>query len=1498
MERNGPIDTDDLLSRLVWGAHAHRQFPAIEGPTVLPEPPISVEDEEKDASAMAVDGAEIGSSNVQKIAPLRRLFPGHRLYQTHRGPRLASDIRHTTIYNAVHAMRLGTTQLPYHLQFPIQNYPKFHQLARRRGHMGEVFFIQYDRTGNRIFTGSDDWLIKIWSARTGLLVQTLRGHKGAITYICLDPTNRYLASASEDNSIRIWSLATYATVAVIQAAHTKPVVELSWSSAPQINAVVSTALDGVIKVWEFRSPPPGKQGDIETLLGRDTSLRFRDSMLECNNSPCQSGPLSPCGTRALVSCKDGSVRILALNPLRQLQRIVAHNSNVPTTAWSHNTSRFLTASDDGTAKVFEYLNSEKGWVLLYTLSVLEIHAPGPKPKMYEARWSLNDDYIILVYQRTPLQQNRQIKVFCAHTGRLLGSLEGHDNDIHAMDVHPLDHRIIATGGYDQKIIFWNLETLRPAAELFLPNYEDEESPILAISFSPDGTQIAVSDLIGTFTLFGIGPTDTFKGPTEQFFMTDYQETTMDGNGYVVDTETQLAPHMTPRTVLCFRGGRSHDIPYVLPPLRDPSTEVPLDELTVEAQQRAEAAQEEDMAYNVGEPHLGGPVAVPQVGLGVGLPGQPGAEQPVAARTRGGQPPVANTPAAAVASPARPAVARANAPAMSRAATAVMPATTAAATANNGSGNFTRLRRNNTATAPAAPAPAAASGEARRPPRRAASRGVSALLEMNQDIDEASRQAILDLEDELEEDFSDIEAYGDDESISEEDQAERDNFDLYWSGDEATSHFKSPGDRRNMRESSRLSSRTSGPSAAVGTRSSANSRRVLEEDSDEDYGRPRRPKPRPHQMPQPSPSPTPIINLDSNGSPIPKRSRGRPPKASTLLQRAITAAQLAIANGETPAINLTGLSYDQQQQYHQAVAPKDEEADLDIMSDSDSDEDVAIESDYEDDKPKRKSGNPKKDTHRPKPPSYPPWVLQTTPSAIYCPQLGDEVVFAKPGYDEYIRTQQTFFPNIAAMLPHNLPTLSYCTITNIQFDAQPFLHAIITLSTIAPQPAIPPVLYAEQGPPPPPQLNEAERKALKASLAQRPSPPDCCFISMQETALSLAQTHRQVSGPSTSFTVYYHGGASQVPDYLILASRFNQGMSQEWYPGKYVSAWIADESDVTRGDYYPGTVLEANVMSPWEALTIIWEDGDALHMSPWEVDVVDPAAVALAANGKIPPGPRLPIYSEMLDPGYADRLAQTIEAYIHANSTTVSIFMNEVPLDEYPSYLSTNPWPVYISLIVKRLRGGWYRTISALQRDIECLHSNSVAFNGESTPISLDARRIADAFQHLLSQSGIFVMLITKRNERGEDSDDKGKNSKKRKRSSDDEEEDDDLVVEAFAPAKQARPAANNSTPHQSRSSFELSHLAAAASDELTTGPPNAPNGAAVATSGLRVNLRANSHNAAHAAPPAAAAAAPSSNGRPVRASRTRTSFKETEWDDDEEEDDYFENDSTPARRRR
>lgn len=1585
LDRNGAIDADYLVDRLVWGAHAHRQFPAIEGPTVLPAPPNENGQDPSESHTMVVEGEE---NKARAVVPLKRIFPGHRLYQRHRGARLASDVRTTTLRSAIEAMKFGTTQLPYHLRFPIQNYGKYHQLARRRGHMMEVFFVMYDKTGSRLFTGSDDWLVKIWSTKTGLLVQTLRGHKGPITAMCLDPTNKYLATASEDNSIRVWSLTTYTNVAVLQNAHTKQVVELSWSQAPQVNAIISMAQDGMIKTFEMRPVPPTRQGDIETLMGKDTSLRFRDSAFECNNSACQSGPVSPCGMRALTSCKDGSVRIMALNPLRQLQRIVAHNSNVPVTAWSHSTSRFLTASDDGTAKVFEYLNSEKGWVLVFTLSVLEVQAPGPKPKMYEARWSLNDEYIILVYQRTPHQQNRHVKVFCTRTGRLMGCLEGHTNDVHAMDIHPLDHRIVATAGYDQRIIFWNLETLQPAAEIHLPNFEEEECPITEIAFSPDGTQFAVSDLIGTYTLFGIGPSDSYKGPTEQFFITDYHETTMDLNGYVVDTETQLPPHMTHRTPLCYRGGRLQEIPIVAPPLRDPATEIPLDELLADTERRAKEAMEEELNFTFGEPVVGGAAAVaPQIGLILNIPPVPGVidNSGVSTRSR-----VANVSEAVASSPTRP---------RNAAATAAPRAQSSTTPSNANPGGYSRLRRGESSTN--ATPTSAAENSARRPRRTASTRGFAALVD--ESMDAATREAILQIEDEEEEDFfDDAEEYDDDMSISSDGDGGRPldarQDDLYWSGDENTAGFRSPGERRGNRRGGNNQAMTTVITTRSGRTTTRPVNRMImedEEDSDEEYGRARqraREKARASRAAAAaanaqalSASGVPLVNLatglpnlDANGLPV-KRTRGRPPKASTLLQRAITASQLALSQGQQPALDLTGLSADSgalncdpydplrtnasrayaganssaQRKSKKKKRSEDDDSDSDAsvrLSDSES-SDVAIESDYEEEfRKQRRSGgsstNSRKDQSRPKPAKYPAWVTQTMPSAIFCPQLGDEVVFAQPGYAEYAAA----FPSFIDDIPAQLPPLSYCTITGLRFLPDPFIHCIVQLTTIAPPAPIPHLVYYERPP---------ERESVPQPMTDRP------FVSMQATMtsllhsgsisssssfapLGLGNSHQALT--SLTFSIHYHGGTSQVPDFLILASRFNQGMAQAWYPGKRISAWIADENSAESdaGNYYPGTVLDADLKSPWEALTIVWEDGDALRLSPWEVDVVYPNAPMLP-NGALPIGPRIPVFVETILPAAAEALAHNIEQYAKMNEEATYVFMDAVPLALYPTYPDDNPWPIHIRLIIDRLRGGWYRTIASLRRDVECLYSNCVTFNGACTPISLEARKVATAIHQLVESSHLDITLVSKQDARdggsyanaavapathaggnrsgignvgfahvghatpthaslnGNTSPSSKKNKKRKRNGVGDEEEEDELPSGARRPNKIASPAPEHHLIHSSHMGAErgLEALASASSQyssapasRSTSRNPNANyttsegygSSAATPTAGLpRVATRGATTSPA----PPVQISSPSS-GRPVRASRTKASFKELNEDEDDEEE--F-GDPIPRRRR-
>lgn len=63
-------------------------------------------------------------------------------------------------------------------------------------------------------------------------------------------------------------------------------------------------------------------------------------------------------------------------------------------------------------------------------------------------------------------------------------------------------------------------------------------------FSPCGTILVSTDSHGHVSIFGFGTSDNYsKVPEEQFFHTDYRPLIRDVHSYVLDEQTQLAPHL-------------------------------------------------------------------------------------------------------------------------------------------------------------------------------------------------------------------------------------------------------------------------------------------------------------------------------------------------------------------------------------------------------------------------------------------------------------------------------------------------------------------------------------------------------------------------------------------------------------------------------------------------------------------------------------------------------------------------------------------------------------------------------------------------------------------------------------------------------------------------------------------------------------------------------------------------------------------------------------------
>ncbi|KAF9904975.1 Bromodomain and WD repeat-containing protein 3 [Linnemannia zychae] len=178
----------------------------------------------------------------------------------------------------------------------------FQELVIMNGHRFPTFCLLFDRTNNRIITGSDDYLIKIWSAQSGYLLFTLRGHSAVVTYMDLSTDNTMLASASDDGIVRVWDIKTSAPIAVLptgaSARGRKPIstVTFSPSPIPQIRYLIATSLDGYTWVWKYdrdtkKFTTPPTRIDCKT---------FNDSKLKCATWNCTGSQFAVAGTDLFI----------------------------------------------------------------------------------------------------------------------------------------------------------------------------------------------------------------------------------------------------------------------------------------------------------------------------------------------------------------------------------------------------------------------------------------------------------------------------------------------------------------------------------------------------------------------------------------------------------------------------------------------------------------------------------------------------------------------------------------------------------------------------------------------------------------------------------------------------------------------------------------------------------------------------------------------------------------------------------------------------------------------------------------------------------------------------------------------------------------------------------------------------------------------------------------------------------------------------------------------
>ncbi|XP_039263510.2 bromodomain and WD repeat-containing protein 3-like [Styela clava] len=436
-------------------------------------------------------------------------------------------------------------------------YGKMKLHRRVLGHLSSVYCILYDRTGSRIFTGSDDCLIKCWSSNKGRLLSTFRGHQSEICDMDISYENTILASASCDKEIRIWDIRSGKPITILQS-HSAMITSIEFSALVQgeTRYLISTGRDGNVCFWIWNS---------QTLEFATQPIKFQE-----RNRPGVAMLCSSCsagGRFIAVGGSDNLVHIYQIpfecgatmiGPMTIAEQD-EHNNTVDSIWFSHNGLRLISGSKDGTARVWSFEFST--WTSLVldvsrtfdspldasiidsnsqTNSKTQNNNNASKINVTMVAWDCNDENVM-----TSLT-DYTIKVWNSVTRKLQSILKGHKDEAYCLEPHPNDKRILLSAGHDGNVFLWNVDDGSVIMNFHNMLEGLGHGAVFDAKFSRDGNSFACTDSHGHLLLFGFGDGKPYtKSPVQQFFHTDYRPLIRDQHGYVLDEQTQQAPHLMP-----------------------------------------------------------------------------------------------------------------------------------------------------------------------------------------------------------------------------------------------------------------------------------------------------------------------------------------------------------------------------------------------------------------------------------------------------------------------------------------------------------------------------------------------------------------------------------------------------------------------------------------------------------------------------------------------------------------------------------------------------------------------------------------------------------------------------------------------------------------------------------------------------------------------------------------------------------------------------------------
>ncbi|HLV97125.1 MAG TPA: serine/threonine-protein kinase [Ktedonobacterales bacterium] len=259
------------------------------------------------------------------------------------------------------------------------------------GHKGYVNAVSWSPDGSKIASGSDDMTVLVWDAATGAVLRTYTGHQSVVGTLAWSPDGLSIASGSGDiyedldHTVQVWDVQTRQLLFPPYTGHGSQIKQVAWS--PDKTRIASASTDKTVQVW---SATDGSyiytyQGHTDEVWGVAWSPDSKQLVSGSHDGTVRVWEPKPGGSEIVYKSHTDEVNAVAWSPdgtmiasgsgYTQHQRasydttvqvwntayaptaiplVYSHHTDVvEAVAWSPDSTRIASASDDFTVQVWE-----------------------------------------------------------------------------------------------------------------------------------------------------------------------------------------------------------------------------------------------------------------------------------------------------------------------------------------------------------------------------------------------------------------------------------------------------------------------------------------------------------------------------------------------------------------------------------------------------------------------------------------------------------------------------------------------------------------------------------------------------------------------------------------------------------------------------------------------------------------------------------------------------------------------------------------------------------------------------------------------------------------------------------------------------------------------------------------------------------------------------------------------------------------------------------------